>query len=905
MAPRPAHRSVLDAASDAEDVSRSGGGKARNLHRLTAAGVRVPTWSVISAETFKWFCQSNDLAPQLEAALTRVHDGNVEEIAAEIAAILSAGDLDDSISGAIEAAYRHVGVAEVAIRSSSADEDAKDASFAGQYETFLNVVAVSEVVRCVRLCWASAYSARSLRYRLLRGLGVEAVDMAVIVQAMAPADKSGVLFTVNPVSRRADELFIAAAFGLGEGVVDGAVDADSIVLDRATGAVKNVTVGNKERRIESLEAGGVAYSPVNPDLRGRLALSNSEMAGLFALARQVERIFGCPQDIEWAIAGGELWVLQSRPVTTAVDAPPGEPRLWDNSNIIESFDDVTAPLTYSFARLGYEQVFRDHCRLIGLPSRDRAEVESWLPNLLGYFEGRVYYNLLNWYKLIGLLPLYGPHRRIFEMSLGVSESLDAGRAAELRPLKRSSRLAELAVRARVAVRFVWAFATIEVSVRRFLRHCYRLYDEFDPIDYSSLSAEEIYRIYTDAERRLLSRWGRMILLEAVLALSFGAMYALTARWMPDAPDALVWEMAKVEDDLESAQPVERLKALARLLDDDPSLAAIVDALPAGREYETLVNTDGDGAAAFRARIDEYLADFGYRNANELKLEEPDLRDSPTALFEMIGQTRAQLGVEAARASGGGERYLREHLRGPRLWIYQLVRRRVQRALRARESVRFCRTRTFGIARRMFRAIGEDMARFGALERASDIFYLRIEELRGAFGGTIAHRELKPVVELRKQLECEYRDLRAPGRFETSGTVYWGGLQRAWSAPAGGEGWDGQTLAGVPCSPGIAEGEARVVTEPRDVGSNIVVAYRTDPGWLPVLAFASGLVIERGSPLTHVAVVARELGVPTVIQVPRVTERVHTGQRIRVDGTAGTVTIQGHLDGEQPVADQGL
>jgi rifampicin phosphotransferase len=896
------HPAILVADSPAEDVARHAGGKARNLYRLTAAGIQVPAWAAIGADTFKWFCQLNDFAAPLEAALARVHKDDMDEVAAEISRLLSAGEIDAAILDTIETAYRHVGAAEVAVRSSSSDEDAQDASFAGQYATFLNVVGVSEVVRAVRSCWASAYSARSLCYRELRGLQIEAIDMAVIVQAMAPAEKSGVMFTVNPTSRRSDELLISAAYGLGEGIVDGTVDADAIVLDRKEGGVKQTTVGGKDTRIEALESGGVASSDVREDMRRQLAITPAEIRLLFDHAQRIERLFGCPQDIEWAIGAGQLWVLQSRPITTPAEAAPGELRVWDNSNIIESFGDVTAPLTYTFARWAYEQVFRDHCRLIGLPSRDRAEADTWLPNLLGYFDGRVYYNLLNWYRLIGLLPFYGPHRKILELSLGVSEQLDAARAAELRPLKRRFRLVELAVRARIAVRFAWAFATIELSVRRFLRHCYRMYDEFDPIDYSSLSAEEIYRTYTDAERRLLSKWGRMILLEAVLALSFGAMHALTARWMPEAPDSLVWEMAKVEDDLESAQPVERLKALASKVEEDASLSEIVDALPVGREYDALGQSEETVAVSFLAHVDQYLADFGYRNANELKLEEPDLRDSPAVLFAMLRDTRAQLGVEATRSIGSGERYLREHLHGPRLWIYRLVRRRVRRALRARESVRFCRTRTFGIARRMFRAIGEDMARFGALQSAKDVFYLRIEELRGAFAGTIAHRELAPLVELRKRLERDYLDRRAPGRFETSGTVYWGGLQRAWEAAPGGEDWDGRTLAGVPCSAGVAEGQARVVSEPRDVGGNILVTYRTDPGWLPVLAFASGLVIERGSPLTHVAVVARELGVPTVIQVDRVTERVRSGQRIRVDGTTGTVTVQDDADEVQAVAD---
>lgn len=874
------------------------GGKGRNLERLTAAGLGVPSWVGIGVDALQRFRQHNSLDEPIRRAIDGLEAENAEEVAAEIALLFAAGSYDETLLEVIRDAYARVDAENVAVRSSAEDEDGDLASFAGQYATFLNVKGVTQVGERVLDCWASAYSARSLRYRLLRGLSVEKIEMAVIVQAMVAAEKSGVMFTVNPVTRRADEILISGAYGLGEGIVDGTIDADSLTVARGSGAVKDVKIGSKEERFDAAAAGGVRSAEVEDDARVACSISDGELADLLRCAREVEQLFGCPQDIEWAIGPDGLAVLQSRPITTAVDAAPGERRIWDNSNIIESFGDVTAPLTYTFARWAYRCVFADHARLIGVPSRDHQALEQWLPNMLGYFDGRVYYNLLNWYRLVGLLPFYGAHRKILEVSLGISESIDDELAMRLRPLQRSSRLAELAVRARIGLRFLWHFATIELSVKRFLRHFYRMYDEFDPVDYSSLSAEEIYAQYRKAEAGLLSRWGRMVVLEAVLALSFGAMHAITTRWLPDAPESLVWEMAKIDSDVESAQPVERLREIAAMVHSDPELAELFERLPVGREQAELKRAGGEKAAALRDALERYLQGFGYRNANELKLEEPDLREDPALLFGMLRAALAQLDrdTELARrdaAGEGGEAYLRAHLHGPKLWVYKLVRRRVRRALRARESVRFCRTRTFGIARRMFRGIGEDMARFGALESARDVFYLRLDELLGAFNGTIAHRELKPLVALRKDLEREYRSETPPARFTTDGAVYWGGFERAWAEAAAGDGeeWDGAQLSGVPCGPGIAEGEARVVDRPVDAEGRILVTYRTDPGWIGALASAPGLVIERGSPLTHVAVVARELGIPTVIQVPQVTERVRDGARIRVDGGTGTVTIQ--------------
>src|SRR5262249_17777900 len=243
-----------------------------------------------------------------------------------------------------------------------------DLSFAGQFATFLNVRGLEPVADRVKDCWASAFSERSLHYRIRHGLAVRDVGVAVVVQQMIPADTSGVLFSVNPTNGRRDESVISSVYGLGEGLVSGTVDADTIVIDRASGAVRSVVVGAKEERYDPrVDGQGLVAFEVSEEARGRLALEPEETNRLHSAAGRVEEIFQAPQDIEWAFAGGRLWMLQSRPITTLaagprehpvpVHPPVGELRVWDNSNIIESFSDITSPLTYSFARHAYQRVY--------------------------------------------------------------------------------------------------------------------------------------------------------------------------------------------------------------------------------------------------------------------------------------------------------------------------------------------------------------------------------------------------------------------------------------------------------------------------------------------------------------------------------------------------------------------
>jgi len=897
---------VLTAASPRAVVEEFAGGKGHGLFELTVQGVPVPLWAVLGTNVLSHFRTDAALdaviESELDGIMNKIGDEGLEEASQRIDEVFASASVDPVIQAVIADAYAQAGEGAVAVRSSAAGEDGARLSFAGQHTTLLNVTGLDAVTAAVRMCWASAWSAEALRYRLMNNLPLAGIEMAVVIQTIVVAEKSGVMFTANPATGSDQELVVSAAYGLGEAVVSGSVDPDTVVLQRATGAVVEETVGAKEERIDPLPNGGCRSRPVPPSERSAPVLSAAELSQLHLHGKRLEQLLGGPQDVEWALAEGRLWILQSRPITAGL--PPSEPtggelRLWDNSNIIESYGEMVAPLTYSFAKHVYHQVYREYCELLGVPRRRLEEMERWLPNLLGYFDGRVYYNLLNWYRLVRLIPFYAVNRRVLEISMG-AEPLDAGTAAGQQPFAFDNRVEEAFVRTRVGANFFRYFATIHRLVGDFVDHFYHVYDELEAIDYRGREAHEIYSMFVDMERRLLVRWSRMIVLEASIGLSFGALYGLTKRWLPDAPEWFLYEAVNVSSDVESVQPLHWLDEIAEAVLSDPDLNEQVNSLPAERLDAALRGSRNRSAGLVVERIDAYLDEFGYRNANELKLEERDLREDPTAFFMLLKSAVGRVEAESVRADEdrpSADAYLSEHLAGWRRRVFELARRRVQRCLADRERVRFCRTRIFGLARRMFRAAGEDMARMEALEDAGDIFYLRLEELRGCFEGTIAHRELRPLVDLRKDQERQNRERELPPRFETRGGVYWAALDRAWAEATKGATMGDGTLRGTPCSPGIASGKAQVVDRPVDVGGDVLVAYRTDPGWVGVLRSASALLIERGSPLTHVAVVARELGIPTVVQIPGLTQQVRSGMELTVDGGAGTVELSGEGAGD--------
>lgn len=862
------------------------GGKGENLRRLTEAGLRVPVWSAVGVDVLRGFRERSGLDQELAGLLAGLDPDSAWEVSARITKAFSVTPLDGPALKAIWRAYDAVGQGAVAVRSSGADEDLPNFSFAGQYSSFLGASGFDEVAERVRDCWASAYSARSLVYRWLHDLPTDRIDLAVVLQELVPAEVSGVMFTADPVSGDRSKALISCVYGLGETLVTGQVDADTLTLDRPSRVVGDAVIGEKAERLDA-GSGGTGLSPVSPFARERFALSNDQVGELGDLADRVEELFGAPQDVEWALSDGVFHVLQSRPITTLREAE-GEVRVWDNSTVIESFGEVTAPLTFSFARHAYSRVYRDYVRLLGVPRRDLAKLDGMFGEMLGYFDGRVYYNVLNWYKIIRLLPGYALNRRVLAAAMGVRETSEELAEAQ-HPI--DPPLRERLVRLRVALRFLRMFFTVRRSVASFIDHFHEVYEEFDAVDYEALPGHEVNRALHRLEERLLSRWGGTAVLDNVIMLSYGVLYGLNARWLPDAPEWLTREAVKVGDDVESTAPARRLGELAGLLSERPELAEEVRERHAGELWEWLREAEGEDAAWLRAELGGFLAAFGYRSANELKLEEPDLHDDPSLLMSMLKDALLLAGAApVVRVERDVEAYLREHLSAPKRFVYDLVRGKVREALRERERVRFARARAFGMARRMFKAMGRDLAAVGALGDRRDVFLLKLEEIRAAYAGTMNHRELRPLAELRRTQRAKQRLLPAPPpRFLTRGSVYWG-VQTPDPAPAG-EGEAGGVLQGTPCSPGVVTAKARVVDGPRDVGGGVLVAYRTDPGWVGALSSAAALLVERGSPLAHVAIVARELGVPTVVQIPGLTGRVEDGMTLTVDGGTGVVKIE--------------
>ncbi len=882
-----------------EDAA-DGGGKAAGLRRLREAALPVPDWLVVTPALFEL------MPPEIVSAATEFVRSTDLDQALSRGAVLRASIMTaappTALVEAVDVVWRRLDRAAVAVRSSAAVEDGAAYSFAGQFDSFLNVTGAEAIATAVTACWASALAPRVIGYCFAHGLALPGIP-AVVVQRMVAAEVSGVLFTCDPSTGTTDRMVVSAVYGLGEGLVSGAVDADTCVVDKISGSVLESILGEKAIRYRADGEQGCVAEDVGPELRARPALDAVRLRHVVELGHRIEELGNGAQDVEWAFdSDGKLWVLQARPVTTAVGArlrgagesvPDGERRIWDNSNIIESFNGITSPLTFTTAADIYGRVYRGYAQSLGVAPEQVRQTDSWTPVLLGYFHGRVYYNLLHWYRMVGIAPGYPLNRKVLEAALGVAEPLPDDIAKTLRPFGFRNPISRLIARARTTAVYVRRIRGINAMMREFLDDFYRVYDAFEAHDDSADTGPQAYARYRELDRELVHRWGPMMVLDAMLLTLTGLLYMLTRIFLPKAPEWFLYAVAGPGADIESAEPARAMSALAALARADPELRKVVETTAPEGVYDVLAEMGHD---EFRARVDDYIDRYGYRSLDELKLETPDLREDPSALFVML---LAALPEPQDRAADDAQRYLDAHLRGPRRAIYERLRRKVARCAAHRESLRFCRTRAFGMVKRTIRIMGRDLVPRNIIDEFSDVFQLTLPQLRGCYeGGETA--DLRAVVAARKQQRAADARLVAPPRFVTHGDGFgpaelaaagWAPVTDTPAATAG------SVFNGTPSGGGIGTGLAVVVDEPRDVAGGVLVTYRTDPGWVAVLPSATALVIERGSPLTHVAIVARELGVPTVVQIPGVTRTVRTGMPLRVDGTAGTVTVLD--DGEEP------
>jgi pyruvate,water dikinase len=873
------------------------GGKAANLAWLSREGLPVPRWWVMDSDGFRELLESNDLAGFVaqELGTLAADSATLEAASARIRAKILAATLPVPLLQELaELAMAHDGY--FAVRSSVLGEDAEGASFAGQMDSFLFQRGTRALAESLLAVAASAFNARALQYRLARGLALTDIRSAVILQEMVEGEVSGVMFTAHPVTGSRRHALISAAWGVGEGIVAGICNTDEFTVGLCDDAIDS-KLADKDVAVvfAAGEGRGTCEVEVTASKRQAAALTTPQVLALRDLGRRIATLRGTPQDIEWTLRDGAFHILQTRPVTRlpAPTAPVDRRVVFDNSNIQESYCGVTTPLTFSFANRAYATVYEQTMRVLGVSEREIQAHRDMLDNMLGLVRGRVYYNINNWYRGLLLLPGFRTNKADLERMMGLTDPVDL---VQDREFSFAEKLAKLPQVLRALFHLMRGFRRMPALVQEFRAMFDAAYRGVPRAELYTLTPGQLIEQARKLDREVLQRWTSPIVNDFYVMMMNGRVHRTLVAAGFEQPAVLQNNLLSGEEGIESTEPTKFLLRLCAYVRTQPALRELV----AQGDNATLLARVQVQDPAFHAQCCEYIERYGDRTMGELKLESVTLRQDPSFLFAVLKNylTRDDLTPESLaanearfRAQAEAEAFttIRKKLGFFALRRFRKDLARLREAIRNRENMRLARTRLFGLYRDLFLEIGRQFAADGLLEAPRDIFWLSLDELYAWYDGRAVQANLKALVSARREEYAGYEDNEPPHHFWTWGVVYHHNAYTYPHAAAAAAGEGG--LSGTGCYPGIVEENVRLIFNPDDelaLNGQILCTVRTDPGWAPLFPTAGGLLVERGSTLSHSAVVARELGIPAIVGIPGITTLLRDGERVRMDGATGRI-----------------
>ena len=820
------------------------GGKGANLSLLTQRGFRVPQGFVVTVEVYREFMAGAGGFLRRVAELP-IHDAAAMRMASMAlqAELLRLPLPPGAIGGIQEQLGRFPEGAAFSVRSSSTMEDLANAAFAGQHETFLNVMGLADVLDRIRGCFVSLWASRAIAYRHQQGFDHALAAMAVVVQQMVSSESAGVGFSINPVNGQLGEMVINANFGLGESVVSGEGEVDQWIFDKATRVVCSANIASKSRRIVSATSGTreihiTGADAAKPSLRGE------QLTALADLLVRVEASYAFPQDIEWAFANGNLWVLQSRPITAI-------PPRWTRDESAERFPNVITPLTWDFVEAGFHRSLNHSFGLLGFP----------------HFPGK-------WFAMFGHY-IYGNQNAVelyARRAPFTVHSLDELRAAI----------------PRLRQQFGWV-QELPVDWMRDLDHYLITLGRFQAEPLEDKTPLEIWRHVLAVNEHGAQYFLPNIAISIAQGSIYRMLHGLLKLAIGPADAERLFDHLMAWCETKTGQINKELFELALFVRREPVLDARLREL----DSRQLIDT-GELAAfpEFNARFSRFIRDHGHREVDfdayaATWIEAPwivldNLRlILQTPMEHTPAEKERELKIRAQQAEVTLFAKLPPDLH---FFFHELLR--LARTYTSLDDLEhYQTTRLTPALRRGLRALGEGLVQRGVLAEPMDVFFAHLEQVEQVLttDSPEAWRGFSTQVQQQKAAYLADKNRKPEWALGESGADV--------SVEAGGA---GNVLTGLAGSPGVAEGPVFLVLTPDDFAKfpkrAVLVARTTNPTWTPLFYSAAAVVTESGGPLSHGAVTAREMWIPAVMSVKESLTRLENGQRVRVDGAAGRVEL---------------
>jgi phosphohistidine swiveling domain-containing protein len=822
------------------------GGKALNISQLSRKRFVIPEGFCITTKAYDFFMEFNSISEEDAEICDRIRKGIIPPLLAE---------------AICNAYHMYLNGSPCAVRSSSPLEDLENASFAGQYESFLNVKGEDALLDAVKECWASLWGQSVVEYRKRMGIS-ENIKMAVLVQEMVSATASGVLFTE-------DQMILEAVWGLGNMLVGGKVIPDHFTVEREGFNVVERKISYKEMMSLISFDGGVEVTEVSEQARDTPVLEDNQIRELCVLGTRVEKLFNCPQDIEWALCSDKFVLLQARPITIKQ-----EPDVWSRANLAETQPGYVTYL--SRVPENRPDFYMQGIRPL-LECFDVRDIPEDL-KLTDYIYGHIYANMTAIHNTLGKIPGLSPE--LLDESMGhKSENEKSGSTPGF------SAIVKLLPG---AFRIMRLFLHLPEEAEKIIPYSEELIEDIRRRNLQEMNLEELDEMVWG----MYDRTAQVFQTHACTALAnasiFGVLQKILKRIGEEGTENLLTMGLK---GMSSSQLGVEMWKLAESAKKSPRVSELILSREEGILKELEKFPEG---ITFTEELNKAMGRIGDRCSQELELSVPRWEENPYFVLSMVAN---YIGANVCPVKTIEEqKKIRQEATGHILeklsrnpfekFIFEKILDKTHQFIVARENLKTTWVRGVSAMRFAYLAIAEKLVNRGILKERDDLFYLKMTEVSDIIAGTLDAKLLEEMIRERKKEreECDHLDVpevvvgKPSPIEELTHTV----------EPK-------EQLEGAGCSFGVVTGRARVVFDPSECPDiregEILVAPVTDPGWTPLFVIARGLVMELGGTLSHGVIIAREYGIPAVVGVKNATKIIKTGQTITVDGNKGIVYIR--------------
>jgi len=853
------------------------GGKALHLIKMQEAQLAVPEFIVLSVDLVDYLLKPirneiEKLCSSLNIENNKELIDNSNHIQKLIRTIKIPSEISTQIYHICNEKFKENYY--ISVRSSAVSEDNYRMSFAGQHKSYLFVNKDNIFLKIIDSI-ASAWSFSALSYRLLSNESVNNIEYAVILQEMIYASKSGIAFSRNPKGNL-DEAFIVAGYGLGEGIVGEKVETDSFRMKRSAEQFSSTIVEKKSQILYDFSTKSIIKKTTSSFISKIATLNFDELKQVYMLAIKCEYLLDTPADIEFSFdKNNKLFILQMRAITSINF---NNIRILDNTNIVESYPNISLPLSFSFAINAYKNVFKNISSAFWI-SKNTIEKNSYLfDNLIAHYKGRIYYRLDNWYKMMAIIHTSKRSLKAWENAVGLNSN--------------SERKQEVSIIHKVKI-----VISIIGLLLRYKSNNNKFYKEFE-VNYNLLksydkdsSAKNLWTQYQTVSEQLFKPWHKTLINDFISFQSFSILQKLSIKYGISNKNEYANDLLCGTTGVESAKAVIEMLSIKDTIANNKSYSELFESTA----EEILLYYNSDKYKNLFTSIKKYISEYGDRTLEELKLETPNLRQQPIIFIKLL---KNQLKTSASKKSfietqnkihNSAIAQYTNILKwyNPKRYIFKIVYLLAAYGLKNRENMRFCRTKAYGLVKDIFLEIGKIMVKSGVIAKQRDVFYLTISNLEDFCINHNRESKVDLIAKTKKNYN-NYENLQLPDRIIYVGDCI-GEISKINNLTLN----SSDVYTGIAVSKGKVQ-EHAIIIEQADfdisIAGRIMISKITDPGWVFLMAQSSGIISEKGSLLSHTAIVGRELGIPVIVGVTDATTIFNTGDLIEIDGDSGKVTL---------------